>query len=164
MRALIAEERTMEPEELKSHLRQLRFAVAGLTIALVASVFWPAIGAERNSELVAQRIHLVSEVGDIAMTLAATADGPLIELHDGSGTARVRLFHTAEGSGLYILDEAGTTRIGVAQFAHGGGGVALHGPESEGALVMYYEDTGSLRFFAPGGAVLRQITAGDQGP
>ncbi len=30
-----------------------------------------------------------------------------------------------------------TTRVGVAQFAHGGGGVALYGPDSKVAAVLY---------------------------
>ena len=58
-------------------------------------------------------------------------------------------------------EAGGTTRVGIAQFAHGGGGVALHGEQSRGALVMYYKDSGSVRFFGQNGDVLREIAARD---
>lgn len=64
---------------------------------------------------------------------------------------RVALAHDAEGSALFIRDAAGVIRVGVAQFAHGGGGVALHGPNSKGAAVLYFQESGSLTFYDPEG-------------
>lgn len=80
-------------------------------------------------------------------------------LKDRNGVNRASLFHADDGTGLYIMDEGGVTRIGIAQFAHGGGGVALHGPESKGATVLYYKNDGSLRFFDAQGVVTNQVNA-----
>jgi hypothetical protein len=59
-------------------------------------------------------------------------------LLDENATPRVSVFHADDADGLYIDDAGGVTRIGVAQFEHGGGGVALHGPDSRGAAVLYF--------------------------
>ena len=93
---------------------------------------------------------------------SAAGGYPALYFRDAEGVTRLALFHEAEASGVYVSDETGTTRIGIAQFAHGGGGVALHGPESRGAAVLYYKDDGSLRFFDGNGAVigLDALTAG----
>ena len=80
-------------------------------------------------------------------------------IKDESGRDRLSAIHAAEETGLFIRDEAGTSRIGVAQFAHGGGGVALHGEESKGAAVLYFKQTGSLRFFDTDGQVTNQVDA-----
>ena len=91
--------------------------------------------------------------------LSAGDGEPGLFLKGDDGVNRAALFHTDDGTGLYIMDADGVTRIGIAQFEHGGGGVALHGPESKGAAVLYFKDEGSLRFFGPEGEVTNQVTA-----
>ena len=88
--------------------------------------------------------------------------GNRFELIDSSGRVRAELSADDGAVGLYIFDENGITRIGIAQFAHGGGGVALHGPDSKGAAVLYLEGEGSLRFFDTQGNVTNQVTAAPQ--
>ena len=56
-------------------------------------------------------------------------------------------FDDEGAAGLFIRDADGVIRVGVAQFAPGGGGVALHGPGSRGAAVLYLKDSGSLTFY-----------------
>lgn len=84
---------------------------------------------------------------------------PGLYLKDSNGVKRAALFHADDATGPYIMDADGVTRIGIAQFAHGGGGVALHGPESKGAAVLYLKDEGSLRFFDSEGVVTHQVVA-----
>ncbi len=50
----------------------------------------------------------------------------------------------------------------MAQFAHGGG-VALRGPDSKGAAVLYFKDQGSLRSFDSEGQVTNQVLAVREG-
>ena len=76
------------------------------------------------------------------------------------------LAHDPGGSALFIRDSEGVIRVGVAQFAHGGGGVALHGPGSKGAAVLYFQEAGSLTFYDPDGNPtmrLPEAEAEDQG-
>ena len=106
-----------------------------------------------------QSIQLVSAEGKVLAELSAEDGDPGLFLKDDDGVNRAALFHTDDGTGLYINDADSLTRIGIAQFAHGGGGVALHGPESKGAAVLYFKDEGSLRFFDAEGEVTNQVTA-----
>lgn len=107
----------------------------------------------------AQSLQLVSADGKVLAELAAADGNPGLYLKDSNGVKRAALFHADDATGLYIMDADGVTRIGIAQFAHGGGGVALHGPDSKGAAVLYLKDEGSLRFFDSEGVVTHQVVA-----
>jgi len=76
---------------------------------------------------------------------------------DESGQDRLSLNHDAGGTALFIRDEGGVIRLGAAHFAHGGGGFALHGPDSRGAAVLYYDESGSLSFFDPEGNITLRL-------
>lgn len=104
-------------------------------------------------------IQLVSTDGKVLAEFAIADGNPGLYLKDSDGANRAALFHADDGTGLYIMDADGVTRIGIAQFAHGGGGVALHGPNSRGAAVLYFKEEGSLRFFDSEGIVTNRITA-----
>ncbi len=107
----------------------------------------------------AQAFQLLSTEGKVLAELTAEDGNPGLFLKDTNGVNRVALFHADDGTGLHVIDADGVTRIGIAQFAHGGGGVALHGPESRGAAVLYLKNEGSLRFFDSEGEVTNQVTA-----
>ena len=78
-------------------------------------------------------------------------------INDPGGSVRLALAHDSQGSALFIRDAEGVIRVGIAQFAHGGGGVALHGPGSRGAAVLYLEEAGSLTFYDPEGQPVFKI-------
>lgn len=81
------------------------------------------------------------------------------QLIDENKNLRAELTTDEEATGLFIHDTSGTVRIGIAHFSHGGSGVALHGPDSRGAAVLYLKDQGSLRFFDTDGNVTKQVPA-----
>lgn len=97
------------------------------------------------------------------LTGAATEPGAVrsqaFQLIDANENLRAELTTDDEATGLFIHDASGTVRIGIAHFSHGGSGVALHGPESKGAAVLYLKDQGSLRFFDADGNVTDQVPA-----
>ncbi|MDH3440115.1 MAG: hypothetical protein OEM63_05150 [Gammaproteobacteria bacterium] len=98
----------------------------------------------------------------VLLLLGATTEPDVIRSHafqlvDENENLRAELTTDDEATGLYIHDETGTVRIGIAHFSHGGSGVALHGPESKGAAVLYLKDKGSLRFFDADGDVTSQV-------
>lgn len=128
----------------------------GALAALVA-VLAIVVACSEPATLAARSVALLDADGAVRAELALRDGEPGLFLTDANGVERVALFHDREASGLYVRDGAGVTRIGVAQFAHGGGGVALHGPESKGAAVLYYKQAGSLRFFDADGNVLSQV-------
>jgi len=99
----------------------------------------------------------VDEGGSVRAALFLEDGAPVFQLADARGEARLRLFDAQDATGMTIMDGQGTTRIGVAQFSHGGGGVALHGPDSRGAVVLYLKEQGSLRIFDEDGAVTFQL-------
>lgn len=107
----------------------------------------------------ARAIQLVGSNGEVRAELVVRNGSPGLYLKDVSGLDRVALFDEPDGSGLHVMDSDGVTRIGVVQFAHGGGGVALHGPESKGAAVLYLKQSGSLRFFDRDGKVTNEVSA-----
>ena len=148
-------------DNIDSRIRRLQGVVALLALVLAAILFWLAVETPAHKILRTEALHLVTPDGDMIAQLETRDGYPLLVLKDENGTERVSLFHNAAGSGLYIADEKTTTRIGVAQFAHGGGGVALHGNDGKGALVMYFKSSGSLRFFDNEGEVIREISAAD---
>jgi len=128
----------------------------GLSLAAIAYL------AGRSADTVrARAIELVGPQGNVLGELAVRDGNPGLYLKDSDARDRVALFHSPEASGLYINDAQETTRIGVAQFDHGGGGVALHGPGSRGAAVLYYKGEGSLRFFNADGELTNLVPARD---
>lgn len=150
---------------LESRVRRLehlnRGLLAGLGV-LACVILLGAAGADPAPEAIRTRsLEVVNETGAVQVRIAASAGGPTLELLDASGGTRLSLGHGPDDTALYIKDETGTTRIGVAQFAHGGGGVALHGEESEGAAVLYLKSgKGSLSFYGADGTVLDRLPDG----
>lgn len=110
--------------------------------------------ARRNVDelLRAERLEIVDDKGLPLIALGVDEQGSAgISINDSDGETRLTLLHDAEGSALFIRDAEGVIRIGVAQFAHGGGGVAVHGPRSQGAAVLYFQESGSLTFYDAAG-------------
>ena len=143
-----------------------RYLGTALTAALAALAFLLLGGAAPQDDPVprpvrASSVDLFDAAGVVRARLGFDAEGaPGLFLYDERGpTEGERLFvkHAEELTGMYVRDETGTVRIGVAQFAHGGGGVALHGPESKGAAVLYYKETGSLRLYDEDGTITSQV-------
>jgi hypothetical protein len=136
--------------------RNNRALVATLAAALCLFVF---IGAgPGGGEVVATSLRIMDHDGQVRAEITVNEDGPLFSLKDETGNDRIRVVHGGEETGLFISDEEGTTRVGIAQFAHGGGGVALHGPQSKGAAVLYLKGEGSLRFFDGNGNVTARVS------
>jgi hypothetical protein len=132
--------------------RTLLAVAAGAVLLFIVAAAGGAADPQR-----ARAFQLVDGEGVIRAELAFRDGHPGLFIKDGTGMDRLLAVDEPDGTGLYITDADGTTRIGVAQFAHGGGGVALHGPDSKGAAVLYFKDQGSLRFFDREGNVTRQI-------
>jgi len=135
--------------------RRIILLVLALAIALaaIAYLIYQPPGALRATSL-----ELRDANGDTVAWLGDMDGRTGLFLLDKKSVPRVSLFHAEDADGLYIDDGEGATRIGVAQFAHGGGGLALHGPGSLGATVLYYKEKGSLRFFDRDGNVVREIS------
>ncbi len=134
--------------------RTLRFLLLALGVGVAGLV---VAAATKPSTYQASAFQLISEDGSIRGELAVQGGQPVLQLKDENGINRVSLFHEADASGIYVRDSEGVTRVGVAQFAHGGGGVALHGPDSKGAAVLYLKGAGSLRFIDAEGAVTNEV-------
>lgn len=101
--------------------------------------------------------------GAVLLLLVGAGSEPAVvraqafQLVDADDNVRAELTTDDEATGLFIHDETGTIRVGIAHFSHGGSGVALHGPESKGAAVLYLKGDGSLRFFDIDGTVTDQF-------
>lgn len=149
---MVNAERSLERRivRLERWNRLLGAAVAGLALLGLAAASGSGEGLRAGSFQVTDRSGRVrAELG--------LRDGEVgLFLVDAEGRERLSATHDAEGTGLFLHDEAGTVRVGVAQWAHGGGGVALHGPESRGAAVLYLKGSGSLRLFDADGTVTDQ--------
>lgn len=131
-----------------------------LTIIVGATILMLLIAASGGPAVIrASSIQLVDENDNVRAELSLKNDAVGLYLKDQDGNDRLSTIHNAEATGLFVNDDHGTTRIGISQFAHGGGGVALHGPESKGAAVLYLKDEGSLRFFDADGKVVNQLVA-----
>ena len=150
----------MSSTHFEKKIAQLQIMLLCLALVVAAILAWLLL-APAEGTLRAGAFELVDDQGRVVAVLESDDGYPRLALRDGDGIERVQLFHDKEATGLYVADAAGTTRAGIAQFAHGGGGVALHGEDSRGALVMYYKDSGSVRFFGQNGDVLREISARD---
>lgn len=139
---------------LEQRIRKLewwnRLLLLGLASLVVYGFSGRVVPAKTKTEKVlrAERLEIVDASGNQAVVLGFDKQGSAgLFVKDGAGTVRLAVAHDPEGSALFIRDSSGVIRVGVAQFAHGGGGVALHGPDSKGAAVLYLEETGSLTFF-----------------
>ncbi len=135
-----------------------RSRILGVTVAGLV-LFAVITAADRADVLRASGFQLIGGNGDVRAELAFRDGHPGLFIKDEEGHDRLLATHDLGGTGLYVNDEHGTTRIGVAQFAHGGGGVALHGPDSKGAAVLYFKGQGSLRCFDSEGQVTNQVLA-----
>jgi len=145
-------------DRLERRTAQLERTVRALLLTIGAGAVGLVLTAATKPDVVrAHAFELLSEDGAVRAELTIRDGEPGLYLKDPSGTDRVAIFHRIDASGIYVLDAEGVTRIGVAQFAHGGGGVALHGPGSKGAAVLYLKGTGSLRFFDADGTVTNQV-------
>jgi len=149
-------------ESLEQRIATLERTIKTVVVTFGAGLLVLVLSAaSRSGPVRAQAFQLLSDEGEVRAELVLQDGQPEFHLKDREGVNRVSLFHQDDASGLYVMDEEGVTRIGVAQFAHGGGGVALHGPDSKGAAVLYLKGAGSLRFFDENGAVTNQVL-GDQ--
>ena len=151
----------MSTSTFEKKIAQLQVMLWGLVLIIAAILTWLLLAPAADGTLRAEAFELVDDDGRVVAVLESDNGYPRLVFKDSNGLERVQLFHDEEASGLYVADAGGTTRVGIAQFAHGGGGVALHGEQSRGALVMYYKDSGSVRFFGQNGDVLREIAARD---
>ena len=147
-------------ENLQTSIRRLQVWNVVLLCSIVALSAVVIRGYVSESHVVrAQSLQLISPEGEVLAEFATEEGNPGLYLKDSNGVNRAALFHADDGTGLYIMDANGVTRVGIAQFAHGGGGVALHGPDSKGAAVLYFKDEGSLRFIDSEGVVTNQVPA-----
>lgn len=144
--------------DLERRIKKLEWRNRLLLLGAVSLVVFGfesrTVPAKTRTEKVvrAERVEIVDKNGIAAVVLGLDDQGSAgVFINDGAGSVRVALAHDTEGSALFIRDAKGVIRVGVAQFAHGGGGVALHGPDSKGAAVLYFKEAGSLTFFDPEG-------------
>lgn len=152
----------MSNGQLETRLRRAEQRVTTLAIALalaVAAIAW--LFYRPAGPLRATSLEMVDSKGNTVALLGSMGGRTGLFLVDKKSVPRVSLFHADDADGMYIDDGEGVTRIGVAQFTHGGGGVALHGPGSQGAAVLYYKTAGSLRFFDAEGNVVREVSVTD---
>ncbi len=150
--------------DLERRLRKLEWWNRFLILTLISGV---ALGftsrvmpAKVKTEKVirTERLEIVGRRDAPAVVVGWDEQGSAgLFVNDPGGTVRLALAHDSNGSALFIRDSKGTVRVGVAQFAHGGGGVALHGPDSKGAAVLYLKESGSLTFYDPDGEVTLQM-------
>lgn len=136
--------------------RTNRVLMLVLTAVVAAGIY---LANRHPGRVRAESIQLLDARGAVVAELASRADASGLYLMDGRSKTRLALIHSADSTGLYVYDTDEVTRVGVAQFAHGGGGVALHGPGSRGAAVLYLKGTGSLRFFDDEGRVTNSVVA-----
>ena len=144
----------------EARLELLEWKNRWLTIIAGVMIIALLIGATRAPEVIrASSIQLIDTNSNVRAELSLRDDAVGLYIKDEDGNDRLLVSHDSEGTGLYVNDDQGTTRIGIAQFSHGGGGVALHGPESKGAAVLYLKEEGSLRFFDDEGNITNQVVA-----
>jgi len=144
---------------MESRLKRAERRIILLGLALAVTLAGLAYTLNRPAGVLqATSVELLDANGGTVAVLGDMNGRTGLFLVDEESVPRVSLFHAADADGLYIDDSEGATRIGVAQFAHGGGGLALHGPGSHGATVLYYKEKGSLRFFDRDGKVVREIS------
>ena len=140
--------------DLERRLRRLEWWNRALVLGGVAFLAYggttQVVPAKAKTEKLvrAERVEIMDSQGQPVAVLGIDEQGSAgLFLNGPGGGVRVALAHDANGSALFLRDNEGLIRVGVAQFADGGGGVALHGPGSRGAAVLYYKDRGSLTFY-----------------
>lgn len=140
--------------DLEERVRNLEWWNRLLVLSVVSLVAYGfttrVVPAKAKAEKVVrtERLEIVGAGPEPVAILGLDDDGAAgLFINDPQGSMRVALAHDPDGSALFIRDAQGVIRVGVAQFAHGGGGVALHGPDSKGAAVLYFKEAGSLTFF-----------------
>jgi len=149
----------MSIELLESRLKRAERRIILLGLALAVALAGIAYMLNRPAGVLqATSVELLDANGHAVAVLGEMDGRTGLFLLDEKSVPRVSLFHAEDADALYIDDGEGATRIGVAQFSHGGGGLALHGPGSLGAAVLYYKEKGSLRFFDRDGRVVREIS------
>lgn len=105
----------------------------------------------------AERYEVLDGSGQLRGIFGVYDEGVMIRLLDDSGREKVKIVENGDEVGMFLNDSLGVVRVGVAQFAHGGGGIALHGPQSKGAAVLYYKDSGTLTFYEKDGTARLKI-------
>jgi len=132
--------------------KRTRLLLGALLVTMGLALLGAAPSADpENGTVRATRFELVDTEGRVRGELSLREGAPVFSLLDETGQDRLSLNHDAGGTALFIRDEEGVVRLGAAQFANGGGSFALHGPDSKGAAVLYYDDSGSLSFYDPDG-------------
>jgi len=149
---------TTTAHEIERRIARLeqRNRIFQVLLLIVAIVGLMALRSD-DATVRARAFELVSEDGLRRASLRLDEGNPVFTLNDENGIERLQLFHQPDATGIYVLDTQSTPRIGIAQFSHGGGGIALHGPQSKGAAVLYLHGEGSLRFFDAAGKVTTQV-------
>ena len=141
--------------EARIHTLEMRsrLTLGALLVTMSLALLGAAPPADLEDATVrASRFELVDAQGRVRGELSLRQGAPVFSLLDESGHDRLSLNHDSGGTALFIRDQDDVVRVGVAQFAHGGGGFALHGPGSKGAVVLYYDESGSLSFYDPDGS------------
>ena len=128
--------------------KRTRLLVGALLVVTSLALLGAAASPEAENPVVrANRFELVDSEGRVRGELSLQDGAPVFSLLDTAGRDRLSLNHDAGGTALFIRDQEGVIRLGAAHFKHGGGGFALHGPDSKGAAVLYYDESGSLSFY-----------------
>ncbi len=128
--------------------KRTRLLLGALLVTLSLALLGAAPSANPEDRTVrAARFELVDGEDRVRGELSLREGAPVFSLLDESGQDRLSLNHDAGGTALFIRDEEGVIRLGATHFEHGGGGFALHGPDSKGAAILYYNESGSLSFY-----------------
>lgn len=128
--------------------KRTRLLVGALLVVTSLALLGAAASPEAENQVVrANRFELVDSEGRVRGELSLQDGAPVFSLLDAAGRDRLSLNHDAGGTALFIRDQEGVIRLGATHFKHGGGGFALHGPDSKGAAVLYYDESGSLSFY-----------------
>lgn len=153
--------------DLEKRIKRLEWWNRFLLLSAVALLGFgftdQVVPAKARTEKVirAERLEIMGPQGEPAAVLGFDDEGATgLFINDPGGSMRVALTHDSSGSALFLRDSQGVIRVGVAQFAHGGGGVALHGPGSKGAAVLYFKESGSLTFYDVGGNPTLRVPEG----
>jgi hypothetical protein len=147
-------------QELDSKIKRLErnnfYLMAIIAISLTMAVVNYFYSSKSISS---ESIQLVNQQGKVIAGISSTNGETGFYILDNESKKRLSLFYSEQATGLYIKDSTEATRIGIAQFSHGGGGVALHGENSEGATVMYHKKNGRLSFYDQQGVVTNEVSA-----
>jgi len=149
---------------LETRMRRLEWANRVLWVGILCLSFYgfrerAMPTAAKTEKLVrTERVEIVDPQGRTALVVGLDDQNATgLYINDPDGSMRVALAHDANGSALFLRDADGVVRVGVAQFSHGGGGVALHGPASQGAAVLYFKEKGTLTFYDPAGEQILRL-------